>query len=66
MNVGKLRQWLKQKDLFVVDRGFHEALEFISELQYESAMPHFLTKGMQHRTKEVNESRVITSVRYKN
>ncbi|XP_051159163.1 uncharacterized protein LOC127280299 [Leptopilina boulardi] len=60
----KLRQWLNDNDIFVVDRGFRDCHGLLEDLDLISKMPHFLEKGTQHTTLEANESRLVTKVRW--
>ncbi|RNA02862.1 Vacuolar sorting-associated 13C [Brachionus plicatilis] len=52
-------------DIYVVDRGFRDCMEFLKELGMDVFMPLFLNVGKQHITKESNESRIITKNRKK-
>ena len=44
-NVEELRDWFQEDDLFVVDRGFRDCLEFLESLGLKNEMPDFLPKG---------------------
>ena len=49
----------------VVDMGYRDCLEFLAELGIKTEMPHFLPKGQKQRTtREGNESRYVTKVRW--
>ena len=49
----------------IVDRGFRDVVETISELGYEPKMPVYLSKGQkQHTTQEANEARLETKTRW--
>jgi hypothetical protein len=39
------RAFFNEKDLFIVDRGFRDVLEFLHKLSFQTKMPFFLTKG---------------------
>ncbi|PJE77654.1 hypothetical protein CI610_03419 [invertebrate metagenome] len=53
-NMENMKDWLQTDDLLVVDRGFRDSLEFLSELGIKYQMPTFLQKGQkQHTTEEV-------------
>src|SRR5277367_3696956 len=64
-NVEDVKAWLKEGDLFVVDRGFRDCLDLLHRLGFEPEMPHFLEKGKsQHTTLEANKSRLVTKIRW--
>lgn len=53
-------------DIFVLDRGFRDVAKFIEGKEMRVKMPNFVqrnTKG-QMSTKEANESRLVTAIRY--
>ena len=59
------KSWFKENDLFVVDRGFRDAVDFLEEAGFRVQMPCYLSKGTkQHSTKEANTSRLVTKVRW--
>lgn len=46
--------WVKDGDVFVVDRGFRDSVDFLSDLGIKTEMPAFLkkkTKTAGYRTK---------------
>lgn len=59
------RCWFKENDVFIVDRGFWDAVDFLEEAGFQVKMPCYLPKGSkQHSTEEANISRLITKVRW--
>lgn len=40
-DVNRLRSWLGEGDIFIVDRGFRDCLALLEELEFISKMPHF-------------------------
>ncbi len=44
-NAFSFRSFFNENDLFVVDRGFRDCLDFLHDLSFETKMPFFLTKG---------------------
>lgn len=51
--------------MFVFDRGFHDAVEIITDFGFQCEMPTFLNKTMkQHTTEEANSSRLVTTLRW--
>ena len=62
---GKTMMLRLKNMLLVVDMGYRDCLEFLAELGIKTEMPHFLPKGQkQHTTREGNESRYVTKVRW--
>ncbi|CAF1566373.1 unnamed protein product [Didymodactylos carnosus] len=61
----ELEGWCENDDVMICDRGFRDVVDVFSELGYEPKMPVYLKKGQnQHTTKEANESRLVTKVRW--
>jgi len=56
--------WFAKEDIFVVDRGFRDSLEYLKEEDYVTKMPAFQKNRSQHSTQEANETRKITSIRW--
>jgi hypothetical protein len=44
-NVEDIKSWVREDDIFVVDRGFRDALELLEDLGIKAEMPCFLPKG---------------------
>ncbi|CAC5381038.1 unnamed protein product [Mytilus coruscus] len=64
-NAEDIKQWIKDDDVLVVDRGFRDAQAFLESLNLKVEMPCFIKKGQkQHTTEEANSSRLITKVRW--
>ena len=64
-NSENITEWFKENDVLVFDRGFRGAADILKEFGIDSYMPHFLNKPQkQHTTEEVNESRLVTKVRW--
>jgi hypothetical protein len=62
-NTEELRTWLKEDDIFVVDRGFRDAGEVLKDIGIKMEMPSFMPKGAkQLSTHDSNISRVVTKV----
>lgn len=60
-----LRHWVREGDIFVVDRGYRDALEFLHGLELDSQMPALLRPGQrQFTTAEANQNRLITKTRW--
>lgn len=59
------KQWFRNGDVFLVDRGFRDAVEFLENNNISVRMPPFLKKKeKQHSTEDANLSRMITKVRW--
>lgn len=64
-NSGDIMDFLKEDDVFIVDRGFRDATPFLNELGFKTQMPSFLQKyDKQHSTTEANMTRFVTKVRW--
>lgn len=64
-NINGLRDWLQEDDVFVVDRGYRDSLDYLEALGIRTKMPSFLRQGQrQFTTEEANESRLITKTRW--
>lgn len=60
----EFNQFFKDEDIVIVDRGFRDCVDFLSDLAYQVKMPHFLYEGNQHDSLEANESRIVTALRW--
>ena len=64
-NSDEINNWLEPNDVFIVDRGFRDVLEFLRSLGFQCEMPCYLQKGQsQHTVEEANSSRLITKIRW--
>lgn len=62
-NVDTIRQWVKEEDVMVVDRGFRDSLQVLEDLGIKAQMPSFLKKGdKQLSTEDANSSRLVSKV----
>ncbi|XP_062586998.1 uncharacterized protein LOC134248601 [Saccostrea cucullata] len=62
-NAESIRSWLNEDDIFVVDRGFRDALPLLADLGIQAEMASFLEAGQkQMSTKDANMSRLVTRV----
>lgn len=60
-----LRNWVQDGDIFVVDRGYRDAVQFLEGLNLNCEIPPFLPRGQrQYTTEEANRSRMITKTRW--
>lgn len=64
-NTKELRTWIKENDVFVVDRGFRDAGgEVLEDIGIKMEMPLFMQKGAkQLSTRDSYISRVVTKVK---
>lgn len=63
-NIEDICNWVEKDDIFVVDRGFRDSLDFLEELGIQAHMPSFMSKGEKQMTTEsANTSRLVTKVR---
>lgn len=62
-NIDDFRNFLRDGDVLVVDRGFRDSLPILADLNIQAEMPSLLTKGQkQLSTEEANSSRLVTKV----
>ena len=62
-NVQDIKNWIENEDIFIVDRGFRDSLEFLEDLGIKAKMPSFIPRGQaQMSTEEANTSRLVTKV----
>ena len=54
---------MDEDDIFIVDRGFRDALPVLEDLGINGEMPMFLKKGeKQMSTEDTNLSRLVRSI----
>ncbi|CAC5387643.1 unnamed protein product [Mytilus coruscus] len=64
-NVEEIRDWVNEEDIFVLDRGFRDAIPLLEDLGIQAEMPRFLKKGdKQFSTEDANMSRLVTKIRW--
>jgi hypothetical protein len=62
-NTDEIKGWVKEDDIFVVDRGFRDSESLLQDIGIRMEMPAFLQKGQkQLTTEEANSSRLVTKV----
>ena len=62
-NTEDIRSFVKENDIFVVDRGFRDSISMLEDLGLRAEMPCFMTKGAkQMPTEDANSSRLVTKV----
>lgn len=62
-NIEDICNWVREEDIFVIDRGFRDSLDFLEEMGIQAQMPSFMTKGeKQMPTENANSSRLVTKV----
>ncbi|XP_062620784.1 uncharacterized protein LOC134282405, partial [Saccostrea cucullata] len=60
-NTEEMKSWLKEDDVFVVDRGFRDVGDVLGDLGIQMEMPSFMQSGeKQLTTHDSNISRVVT------
>lgn len=60
-----IRQWIQEGDIFVVDRGYRDVVEFLETLNLNCEIPPFLPRNRQQfTTEEANYARKITKTRW--
>ncbi|XP_065935231.1 uncharacterized protein [Magallana gigas] len=64
-NIEDIKNWFEDDDIFIVDRGFRDALGVLEEFGIKAYMPHLLDKGeRQMPTPDANASRLVTKIRW--
>ena len=64
-NAERMKDWTKDGDTFVVDRGFRDSCDVLRDLGINMEMPSFLSRGAsQLPTEDANCSRLVTKVQY--
>lgn len=63
-NQDNIAQFFEPGDIFLIDRGFRDSIDFLQNRGYVCKMPPFLKNGQKHfNTTEANEARLITKSR---
>jgi hypothetical protein len=64
-NLNDIENYFERKDIFIVDRGFRDCLEFLKKQHFIPRMPGYLPGSQKQYTDlEANLSRIITAVRW--
>ncbi|XP_048768744.2 uncharacterized protein LOC125662931 [Ostrea edulis] len=64
-NIDDIQGWVCEDDVFVVDRGFRDSLDYLEELGIKAQMPSFMAHGdRQMSTESANISRLVTKIRW--
>lgn len=64
-NLEDMENWIQPGDIFLVDRGYRDAVPFLNQRQVHCKMPMSLGNGQaQLTTEEANENRLITKSRW--
>ena len=63
-NYDDICQFFQRNDVFVVDRGFRDSLDYLDSKGFKYQMPSFLKDKKQHSSKEANQSRIVTKIRW--
>ena len=62
-NINDIKEFIKEDDIFVVDRGFRDSLSLLEDLGIQTEMPAFMKKGdKQMSDNDANTSRMVTKV----
>lgn len=64
-NIGGIRNWFREGDIFLVDRGYRDIIPFLDELNFDCKMPASMQLGeRQLTTEEANKARIVTIQRW--
>ena len=56
---------MHEEDIFVIDRGFRDAVSLLEEMGIRAEIPSFMKRGeKQLSTEDANLSRLVTKVEY--
>jgi hypothetical protein len=44
-NIEDIRNWVQENDIFIVERGFRDSLDYLEELGIQAKIPSFMAKG---------------------
>lgn len=62
-NVEDIKNWVKEEDVFIVDRGFRDSLQLLEDLGIKAEMPAFMSRGeKQMSTEDATASILVTKV----
>ncbi|CAH1108259.1 unnamed protein product [Psylliodes chrysocephalus] len=65
IDINNLRGWVNEGNIFVVDRGYRDAVEFLKNLGFCCDIPPNLPRGQRQFTvEEANRARLITKTRW--
>ena len=61
----RLNNFFKEDDIFVVDKGFRDIIDYLYKWGINIKIPSYLNKNSkQHSIHEANESRFVTKIRW--
>ncbi|XP_061177700.1 uncharacterized protein LOC133186476 [Saccostrea echinata] len=62
-NIDDICNLVKEEDIFVIDRGFRDSLDYLEQMGIKAQIPSFMAKGeKQMATENANTSRLVTKV----
>jgi hypothetical protein len=62
-NINDIKGFVKDNDIFVVDRGFRDSLTLLEDLGIKAAMSSFMKKDEKQMSDiDANTSRMVTKV----
>ncbi|XP_062599343.1 uncharacterized protein LOC134260823 [Saccostrea cucullata] len=64
-NIEDICNWVREDDIFVIDRGFRDSLDYLEQMGIKAKMPSFMVKGeKQMGTENANTSKLVTKIRW--
>lgn len=64
-NLEEVKDWLREDDIMIVDRGFRDSVDLLSKLGVKTEMPSCLKHGeKQLPVEESNTTRLVTKIRW--
>lgn len=65
VDVAGMHAWLRAQDIFILDRGYRDAIPFLTNIGLVALMPPVMNPHQsQFSTEEANQSRIITKTRW--
>ena len=62
-NIEEIKNWVRQTDIFVVDRGFRDSIQSLEDFGIRAEIPAFMAKRNKQMTcEEANTSQLVTKV----
>lgn len=63
-DVDGMNGWFDRQDIFILDRGYRDAIPHLQRMGVHTIMPPLLENGPQFQTAEANQARLITKTRW--
>ncbi|XP_058801453.1 uncharacterized protein LOC131670101 [Phymastichus coffea] len=65
MDVDGMQRWFRAQDIFILDRGYRDAIPILTDIGLVTLMPPLLDRNQaQFSTEDANQARIITKTRW--